>query len=63
MKHEGVEQANQTSRFDWDSPGLEHYVLVSRKGTYVTHLCSGLQKAILVETEGITRDFPVFSIL
>jgi len=49
-------QADRTSRFDRDSPGLERYVPVSRKGTFGTHLCPGLQKAVPVRTEGITCD-------
>jgi len=43
-------QADQTYRFDRDSPGLVHDVPVSRKGTFVMHLCPGLQKAVLVGT-------------
>jgi len=34
-----VHQADQTSRFDRDNPGLERDVPVSRKGTFGTHLC------------------------
>jgi len=44
-------------------PGLERDVLMSRKGTFGTHLCPDLQKAVPVGTEGITCDFPVSSIL
>jgi len=46
-------QADQTSRFDRDSPGLERDVPVSRKGTFVTYLCPGLRKAISVGTEDL----------
>jgi len=49
-----VGQADQTSRFDRDSPGLERDVPVSRKGTFGTHLCRDLQTTILVGTEGIS---------
>jgi len=37
-------QADQTSQFDRDCAGLERDVPVSREGTFVTHLCPGLQK-------------------
>jgi len=42
-------------------PGLEYDVQVIRKGTSGTHLCPGLQKAVLVGPEGINCDFPVVS--
>jgi len=54
-------QADRTSRFDLDSPGLECDVPVSRKGTFGTHLCPGLKKAVLVGTEGISCALPVLS--
>jgi len=44
-------QANQTSRFDRDSPGLDRDVPVSRKGTFGTHLCPSSQKAFPVWTD------------
>jgi len=47
-------QADQTSRLDRDSPGLERDVPMSWKGTFRMHLCPGLQKVVLVGTEGIT---------
>jgi len=49
-------QADQTSRFHRDSPGLERDVPVSRKDTFGTHLCPSLQKAVPIGTEGITCD-------
>jgi len=54
-------RADQTSWFDRDSPGLERDVPVSRKSTFETHSCPGLQKAVLVGTEGITCDLPLLS--
>jgi len=51
-------QADQTSRSDQDSPGLERDVPVSRKGKFRAHLFPGLQKVIPGGTEGITCDFP-----
>jgi len=55
------DQADHTSQFDRDSPALERDVPVYRKSTFGTHLCSGLQKAVLVGTDGITCYIPVVS--
>jgi len=59
--HFNWRKADQTFRFDRDSPGLERDVPVSRKGKFGIHLCPGLQKTVPVGTEGITYDFPVTS--
>jgi len=54
-------QADQTSRFDQDSPGLD---VMSQCPERVRSGCIyGLQKAVPIGTEGFTCDFPVSSIL